>query len=96
MRAAALFALVLAGCATAPAPSVVMGHVDPVPAVSVPVIVRCVDPAQIPVVPPSSMPARTAGIAELANGAAADAIKYRDLAARQNEMLKACATKGEP
>jgi hypothetical protein len=87
--------LLLAGCATAPAPSVVVGKAEPV-RVEVPVIVPCIDPKQIEPVPNSSMPPRTAGVAELAAGAAADVIKYRELAHKQAAMLKACAQKQEP
>ena len=84
----------LAGCATAPAPSVVVGRAEPV-RIEVPVVVPCVDPAQIEPLPPSSMPPRTAGVAELAAGAAADVIKYRELARKQADMLRACAAKQE-
>lgn len=85
--------LILAGCATLPQPSVVLGTAKPLPPVQVPVAVPCITDAQRPEVPPSSMPPRTAGVAELAAGAAADALKYRELARLQNEMLKACAKK---
>jgi hypothetical protein len=90
-----LAALVLPGCATAPPQSLVVGKAEPV-RVEVPVLVPCIDPAQIEPLPPSAMPPRTAGVAELASGAAADAVRYRELARKQAEMLKACATKGEP
>lgn len=92
MRALAICFL-LAGCATAPAPSVVVGKADAI-RVDVPVSVPCIDPAQIEPIPPSSMPSRSAGVAELAAGAAADVIKYRELARKQADMLKACAQKG--
>ena len=85
--------LMLAGCATAPAPSVVVGKAEAV-RVEVPVSVPCIDPTQIEPIPPSSMPSRSAGVAELAAGAAADVIKYRELARKQADMLKACAKQG--
>jgi hypothetical protein len=88
-------ALCLTGCATAPAPSVVVGKAEPI-RIEVPVSGPCIDQSQIEPVPPSSMPPRTAGVAELAAGAAADVMKYRELAHRQAAMLKACAQKQEP
>jgi PBP1b-binding outer membrane lipoprotein LpoB len=92
MRALAV-CLLLAGCVTAPAPSVVVGKAEPV-RIEVPVVVPCIDQAQIDPVPPSSMPPRTAGVAELAAGAAADVMKYRELAQKQQMMLRACAQLG--
>jgi hypothetical protein len=91
---APILAVFLASCASVPGPTTVVGKAEPV-RVEVPVLVPCVDPAQVEPIPPSSMPTRTAGIAELASGAAADAVTYRLLAERQNKMLKACATKLE-
>lgn len=94
MRASAVILCAsLGACATAPAPSVVVGRAEPV-RIEVPVSVPCIDPAQIEPIPQSSMPSRSAGVAELAAGAAADVIKYRELARKQAEMLKACAQKG--
>lgn len=96
MRAfAVVLCALLTACATAPTPSVVVGKAEPI-RIEVPVVVPCIDPAQIEPLPASSMPPRTAGVAELAAGAAADVIKYRELARKQAEMLKACASKGAP
>lgn len=92
---AAILALLLAGCATAPAPSVVVRSAEPI-RIEVPVVRPCIDPSQIEAIPPSSMPRRDAGVAELAAGAAADVIKYRELARKQAEMLKACAKQEKP
>lgn len=79
----------LVGCATTPPPMIVQ-RAESV-RVEVPVAVPCIRADQIVPVPPSSMPPRTAGVAELANGAAADAIKYRALALEQERLLHACA-----
>lgn len=100
-----LIAACLAGCPTMPErePTGVT-VLPPLPAVQVPVFRPCPDPATLDPRdrellepdPPSSMPAPTAGIAELAAGAAADALKYRELARRRADLLKACAKKGDP
>ena len=63
----------------------------PVVEVRVPVPVPCVNAADIPVVPGSSLPVRTAGVEALANGAAADVLTYRSVALKQNAMLVSCS-----
>lgn len=80
----------LASCATPIQPTTIVESPKPLPPVQVPIIVPCVSADQIEPVPPSAMP-RSTNIAELANGAAVDAVTYRLLAQRQNEILKACA-----
>src|SRR6188472_312350 len=85
----------LAGCATTQPQPIAIGTAPPLPAVQVPVFKPCIDAAQLEPDPPSAMPPRTAGIAELAAGAAADALRYRELARRRGELLKACASKPE-
>lgn len=75
---------VLAGCATAPKP-------QPLATANIAVVAACVDEGSIDPLPDTAMPARTAGPDALAAGAAADLLRYRELARRQQEMLRACA-----
>ncbi len=86
----ALVALLLAGCQTVPAPQVVVGTVKPIE-IRVPVVQPCIEPSKIEALPATSMPPRTADIEALANGAAADLLRYRELARKQNEMLLGCS-----
>lgn len=61
--------------------------------VAVPIATACVEPQDIPPLPPTAM--RPDGdVAALAAGAAADIRELRRLAAKQNALLKACATTG--
>lgn len=99
-----LTSLLLAGCPTVPQREPVgVGVAPPLPAVQVPVFRPCPDPATLDPRdrellepdPPSSVQSRTAGLAELAAGVAADALKYRELARRRGDLLKACAKKTE-
>jgi hypothetical protein len=91
VRLLLLFAVLLTGCQTAPLkPTVVTGAVDEIKVNTV-VVQPCVDPSKIQAVPPSAMPPRTADVDALADGAYADAIRYREIARKQNEQLIACS-----
>lgn len=87
---ALIWALFVSGCAT-PIPTTVVESPKPLPPVEIIVAQPCLIDGQIEAVPPSSMP-KSSNIAELANGAAVDAVTYRLLAERQNKQLKACAS----
>jgi hypothetical protein len=59
--------------------------------IKVPVLVPCIEPSAIPTIPATAMPPKTAGIEAMANGAAVDALTYRNLAQQQNDLLRSCA-----
>jgi hypothetical protein len=89
IRLLACSSIVLAGCQTTPAPPLI--NSAPVVEAKVPVVASCVDEASIDPLPPTAMPPRTAGTDALAAGAAADLLRYRELARRQREILLACS-----
>lgn len=82
--------LLLASCQTAP-PQVVIGSAKPVE-IRVPVVQPCLAQTDIESMPATAMPPRTENVEALAAGAYADATRYRELARRQQEQLKACAS----
>jgi hypothetical protein len=82
-----LCAVFLASCATAPSEPIM--HTETV-TVRVPVPVKCVDPAKVPTIPASAMPAE-GDTAQLANGAAADVLALRAYAVKADALLRACS-----
>jgi hypothetical protein len=79
----------LAGCQTQPQRE--LQPSAPAVEVKVPVPVPCVDAESVDQLPATAMPPRTAGTDALAAGAAADLLRYRELARRQREILLACS-----
>ena len=79
--------LLMSACASDP----VLETGGKVTEVPVPVAVRCVEPADVPELPPSSMPAH-GDVGQNAAGVIADAKQYRMIAERQQVLLQNCTT----
>lgn len=79
--------LLLAGCQTVPPAQIVSSA--PVTEAKTAVIAPCVE--DVDPLPQTAIPPRTAGTDALAAGAAADLVRYRELARKQREILLGCA-----
>lgn len=85
-----LLVAALAGCQMLPkGPERIQAQ--PLTEAKVPVAVSCVNLEDIPPLPPTAMPPRTAAPDALAAGAAADLIVLRERARLLREQLLACA-----
>lgn len=86
-----LLVAALAGCQMLPAKGPERIQSQPLTEAKVPVAVSCVNADDIPPLPPTAMPPRTAPPDALAAGAAADLIVLRERARLLREQLLACA-----
>ena len=88
-------ALVIAGCATDPAKPQVVTRVEQLPPVRIPVLVKCVDPAQVPDVPATAM-RPTDGLWENEQQLRADLDAFKIYALKADPLLRQCAAEPEP
>lgn len=90
-----VFVALLVGCAGDPVKPEVVTVVKQLPPVQVPIPVRCIDPADVPEIPPTAMRPDD-GLWDNLPQLRADLNAFKIYALKADPLLKGCATESQP